>query len=170
MQKWRVYEKNPNIYTVSFFGPREIRDSDLSKVGDALRRVIRKLLLTKENVRFLVRRRGIFDFYATAAVYRVRKELGCRNCSLVLVLPYVTNEYRYNKYSLENCYDEIKICRRSITVNLKGVFRLRSRRMIDCSDLVICCIQHESAKTYRTLKYAKKRKIKICDIWKQICE
>lgn len=142
----------------------------MSKVGNALRRVIRKLLHTKENVRFLVRRRGIFDLLVTAAIYQVREEPGCRNCSLMLVLPYVTDEYRYNKYSLENCYDEIKICRSPITVNLKSVFRHRVRRMIDSSDLVICCIQHKSAGANRTLKYAQKHKIKIYDIWKQICE
>lgn len=161
-------KKNPNIYTVSFFGDRDIEVSDM-RVGDALRRVIRKLLLTKKHVKFLVGRSGIFDFFATAAIHHVREELSCRNCSLVLVLTYVTDEYRYNKYLLENCYDEIKICRRPITVNLKGVYWRRNRRMIDRSDLVICCIQHETAGAYRTLKYAKKHKIKICDIWKQIC-
>ncbi|MDE7229011.1 MAG: hypothetical protein K2N56_00895 [Oscillospiraceae bacterium] len=155
-------KKNPNIYTVSFFGPREIPDSDISKIGDALRRLIRKLLRTKENVRFLVMRRGIFDLLVTAAVYRVREEPGCRNCSLILVLPYVTDEYRYNKYLLESCYDEIKICRRPITVNLKRLFRRRVRRMIRRSDLVVCYIQHESGEVYQTIKYAKKQKKKIC--------
>lgn len=163
----QTYPKNV-YYTVSLVGDREIEASDMPKVAKALDRVIRKLLLTKKYVNFLVGRSGDFDFFAAAAVHRAREELNRYNYSLVLVLPYITNEYLYNRSMYESYYNEIMICKRSAVFNISDAYRIRSRGMIDCSDLVICCFQSKSGEANQTVKYAKKRKKKICSIRKQI--
>lgn len=87
---------------------------------------------------------------------RTQKNLERGNSALVLVLPYMTDEYRKNTAALENYYDEIEICEQSAKCHYKAAFSVRNRLMAERSDLVICCIQHESGGAYQTVKYAQK--------------
>ncbi len=154
------------IYTVSFFGHREI--SNMLEVDNALVKEIENLIRSKEYVEFLVGRNGEFDTWAASAVRRVRKRLDYGNCSLVLVLPYMTSEYRDNKVNFENYYDEIEICDEAASGHYKSAFRVRNHQMVERSDLVICCIEHESGGAYEAVKYAEKLKKEVKNLSAQI--
>lgn len=176
LENSRIFDYNINMkgvmnmetYTVSFFGHREIRVSDMTQIAEALSCEIRELLLTREYVRFLVGRSGDFDYFAAAAVHRVREEHNYVNCSLVLVLPYITKEYRYNKKVFQCYYDDIEICGGSETARFKGAYQNRNRMMIDRSDMVISCIEHRSGSVYHSLRYAKKQNKKVINLADQI--
>lgn len=83
------------IFTVSFFGHRKV--SQFSLVEERLEAVIQRLLEEKEYVEFLVGRSGEFDQLASSAVRRTKRTLRNDNSALVLVLPYLTTEYRNNE-------------------------------------------------------------------------
>lgn len=148
-----------NIYTVSFFGEQNI--SKMSEVGEALSGVIKELLLTKKYVRFLVGRSGDFDYFAAAAVHRIREELNCKSCSLVLVLPYITDDYYDHKWEYNSYYDKVKLRNRTRPRNIKGSYKHRNRLMINRSDLVIGYFEHPKGTEYESVKYAKKRKKQV---------
>lgn len=145
-----------NIYTVSFFGHREI--SNPLDVDKALVEEIGSLIRSKDYVEFLVGGNGDFDIMAASAVRRAQKEHDYGNSSLVLVLPYMAKEYRENTTVFEEYYNEIEICQQSADGHFKGAFQVRNRLMVDRSDLVICCIEHNSGGAYQTVQYAKKKK------------
>ena len=89
-----------NTYTVAFFGHRELADQ--FTIEDRLKPILRELINSKEYVEFLVGRDGDFDQLAASAVREAAGQYGCRNTSLVLVLPYERAEYRDNKESFED--------------------------------------------------------------------
>ena len=88
------------IFTVSFFGHRKV--SQFSLVEERLEAVIQRLLEEKEYVEFLVGRSGEFDQLASSAVRRTKRTLRDDNSALVLVLPYLTTEYRNNEDSFQD--------------------------------------------------------------------
>lgn len=149
-------------YTVCFFGEQNIKR--LPEVGEALSRVVRELLLTKKHVRFLVGRSGDFDYFAAAAVHGIKKELNCRNCSLVLVLPYITGDYYDNKWIYRSYYDEIKLRSRPRLLNFKGAYKQRNRLMIERSDLVISYFEHPKGLAYEAVRYAQSQKKNVKDL------
>ncbi len=148
-----------DIYTVSLFGHRQMTDP--SAINKALAKEVENLIRTKEYVEFLIGRNGAFDIMAASTIRIARKKLDYGNCSMVLVLPYMTEEYRDNKEALESYYDSVEICDEAAASHYKGAFGVRNRQMVDRSDLVICCVEHESGGAYQAVKYAKKRKIEI---------
>ena len=150
------------IYTVSFFGHREI--SDIDEVEKRLEKIVRELILTKEYVEFLVGRDGNFDWTASATVRRVKRELDFGNCALVLVLPYMTAEFRSNEEGFYNYYDEVEICAVSESAYFKGAIRIRNRNMVERSELVVCCVEHNSGGAAQALRYAKQTKKKIINV------
>ena len=83
-----------DIYTVSFFGHREIEN--VLEVERKLEVKILELIKTKQNVEFLVGREGEFDILAASVVKRVKKQMDYGNCSLIWVLPYMKVEFRDN--------------------------------------------------------------------------
>lgn len=89
-----------NIFTVSFFGHRQI-DRPF-EAEERLEKIIRELIRSKEYVEFLVGRNGEFDQMVSSTVRRVRKTVDDANSALVLVLPYMTAEYSNNKASFED--------------------------------------------------------------------
>lgn len=60
-----------NIYTVSFFGHREI--NNIIETEIKLEKIIRNLLRQKEYVEFLVGRDGEFDLLVSSIPVRVTK-------------------------------------------------------------------------------------------------
>ena len=144
-----------NIYTVSFFGHREI--SNPTDIDKELVKEIRSLIKSNDYVEFLVGRNGDFDIMAASAIRRAQKELDYGNSSLILVLPYVTKEYRENAAAFEKYYNEIEICQQSADSHFKGAFQVRNRLMVDRSDMIICCIEHDNGGAYQTIQYAKKK-------------
>lgn len=144
-----------DLYTVSFFGHRVIEDPLL--VEQRLETLIRKLLKEKEYIEFLVDRDGEFDQIVSSTVRRCKRTIREDNSALVWMLPYVTAEYRDNEDAFRAYYDEIEVCGTSAGAHFKGAFQTRNREMVDRSDLVVFCIQHESGGAWQTMKYAKKQ-------------
>ena len=84
-----------DVYTVSFFGHREI--PNLFALEDKLMPILRELINSKEYVEFLVGRDGDFDQLVSSTVKAAIREYACGNTSLILVLPYERAEYRDNR-------------------------------------------------------------------------
>ena len=143
-----------NICTVSFLGHRKI--DDVFKIEKQLEALIRELLLTKEYVEFLVGRDGEFDQLVSSTIRRCKRNTRDDNSALVLVLPYATAEYRNNEQSFHEYYDEIEICAASAEKHFKSAHQIRNRSMVDRSDLVIFCVEHNSGGAYQTMQYARK--------------
>ena len=95
-----------NLFAVSFFGHREVDDPFV--IEQQLEAIIRELLLTKEYVEFLVGRDGEFDQLVSSTIRRCKRTIRDDNSSLVLVLPYMTAEYRNNEQSFHEYYVKLK--------------------------------------------------------------
>ena len=143
------------IYTVSFFGHREIENA--LEVERKLEDIITKLIQTKQYIEFLVGREGEFDILAASVVKRVKKQMDYANCSLIWVLPYMKAEFRDNEKNFLEYYDDVEVCEQSAKAHFKSAMQIRNRAMVDRSDLVICCIQHKSGGAYKTVQYAEKQ-------------
>ena len=143
-----------DIYTVAFFGHREIEH--FKETQQALEKLIESMMREHEYVEFLVGRNGEFDQLTASTVRAIRKRLGCRNCSLVLVLPYMTAEFRDNEASFLEYYDEVEVSSAAEGVHFKSAMQTRNREMVDRANLVIFCVDHASGGAYQTLKNAKK--------------
>ena len=148
-----------DIYTVSFFGHREIENA--IEVERKLEAIITELIKTKKYIEFLVGREGEFDILAASVVKRVKKQMDYGNCSLVLVLPYMKAEFRDNEKDFLDYYDDAEICEQSAKAHYKSAMQIRNKSMVDRSDLMICCIQRKSGGAYKTVRYAVKRGVNI---------
>ncbi len=144
-----------NIYTVSFFGHRSIERA--SEVENRFDKLLHELIAQKEYVEFLIGRDGEFDLLASAAIKRAVREYGYGNTHFTLVLPYMKAEYRDNEKEYLDYYDEVEVCAESADAHPKAAIQIRNRKMVDRSDLVVCCIQHKSGGAYKTMQYAEKQ-------------
>ena len=144
-----------NIFTVSFFGHREIENA--LEVERKLEAIITELIQTKQYIEFLVGREGEFDILAASVVKRVKKQMDYGNCSLIWVLPYIKAEFRDNEKNFLEYYDDVEVCEQSSKAHYKSAMQIRNKAMVDRSDLVICCIQHKSGGAYKTVQYAEKQ-------------
>ena len=73
------------------------------------------------------------------------------------MLPYPTADFRDNEDAYRDYYDEIEVCGISAGGHFKGAYQTRNREMVDRSDLIVFCIQHESGGAWQTMKYAKRQ-------------
>lgn len=151
-----------DIFTISLFGHRTI--SNAFDVEAKLEKMIRTLIVAKEYVEILVGRTGEFDILAASVVRRVQSNLDRANSALVLVLPYMTSEYRKNAASFESYYDEVEICEKSAKAHFKAAMQIRNQCMIDRSDLVICRIEYNSGGAFQAVEYAKKQSVPVINI------
>ena len=151
-----------NLYAVSFFGHRQI--DNVFALEERLESMIRELLRSKEYVEFLVGRDGEFDQLVSSTVRRCKRTVRDDNSALVLILPYATAEYRYNEQSFHEYYDEIEICTESAEKHFKSAHQTRNRSMVDRSDLVVFCVEHNSGGAYQTMQYAKKVNANIINL------
>ena len=144
-----------NTFTVSFFGHRMIENA--LEIGKRLEQLIRTLLSEHEYVEFLVGRDGEFDQLVSSTIRHCKWEYRSDNSSHIWVLPYVTAEYRDNEESFRDYYDENEVCEAAAGGHYKNAHQTRNRAMVDKSDLVVFCIQHEKGGAWQTMKYAKKQ-------------
>ena len=151
-----------NIYTVSLFGHRSLLNP--LSAEEHLEREVYKLLKNHKYVNFLIGRTGEFDLMAALTIRRVMRTYSRINCSLTLVLPYQNSNVENHKDSFLNLYDEIEICPQSADVYYKSAFQVRNQNMIDRSDLVLCCIEHESGGAYQAVRYARQQKCQIINL------
>ena len=145
-----------NIFTVSFFGHREISDS--IKAEEKLSNLINELIHTKEYVEFLVGRNGSFDLLVSSVIRKITNECDYGNFSHTLVLPDQTVEYCNNSESFNTYYSEVEICEKSSSAHFKSAIQIRNKSMVDRSDLVICYIERKNGGAYKTLQYANDQK------------
>ena len=143
-----------DIYTVAFFGHREI--DHFRETEQTLEKLIESLMREHEYVEFLVGRNGEFDQMTASTVRSVRNRLDCSNCSLVLVLLYMTAEFRDNEASFLEYYEEVEVSAVADGVHFKSAMQPRNREMVDRADLVVFCVDHPSGGAYQTMKCAKK--------------
>ncbi len=73
-------------------------------------------------------------------------------------------EYRDNEQEYLKYYDEVEICEESSTVHFKSAIQIRNKSMIDRSDLVVCCIQHETGGAYQSVQYAIQKNIEVINL------
>ena len=144
-----------NTFTVSFFGHRIIENA--LEIEGRLEQFIQALLRDHEYVEFLVGRDGEFDQLVSSTIRRCKREYRSDNSAHIWVLPYLTAEYRDNEESFRDYYDEIEVCETAAVGHYKNAHQTRNRAMVDRSDLVVFCIQHESGGAWQTMKYAKKQ-------------
>ena len=151
-----------DIYTVSFFGHRYVENG--MEIENRLNKILYDIIAHREYIDFLIGRDGEFDLLASAAVKRAIHSYACGNMHFILVLPHMKAEYRDNKYSYLDYYDEVEICSESVESHLKSAIQVRNRSIVDRSDLVICCIHHKSGGAYKTIQYAEKQGKKIVNL------
>ena len=151
-----------NLYVVSFFGHRQI--DNVFVIERYLETIVRELLISKEYIEFLIGRDGEFDQLVASTVLRCKRVIRDDNSALVLVLPYVTAEYRNNEQSFHEYYDEVEICAKSAECHFKSAHQIRNRSMVDRSDLVVFCVEHNSGGAYQTMRYAKKANANIINL------
>lgn len=151
-----------NVYTVAFFGSRSI--SDYPETDKRLRKAIKELLCEHEYVEFLVGRHGEFDIMAASAVRTVKREYRDDNSSLILILPYVTAEYRNNKKEFLNYYDDVELCEEAECAHRKVAITVRNRKMAERADCIVCRAEHENGGAYSAVLYAKTLQKRIIDL------
>lgn len=139
-------------FTVCFFGHRYITDFVL--IEKQLETIIINLLESKEYVEFLVGRNGDFDQLVSSTICRCRKKYGNENSAHVLVLPYVTAEYRNNEKAFLNYYDEVEISYNAAKAHFRAAMQIRNREMIDRCDLAIFFVERKQGGAYQAYKYA----------------
>ena len=144
-----------DIYTVSFFGHREVEM--VAEIESKLDQLLHDLITQKQYVEYLIGRDGEFDLLAASAIRRAVKQYGYGNTLIILVLPYMKAEYRDDKQYYLSYYDEVEICSESSDAHYKSAIQVRNRCMVDRSDLVVCCIQRKSGGAYKTIQYALKQ-------------
>lgn len=153
-----------NIFTVSFFGHRYINNP--FPIEEQLEEIIREIISTKDYVEFLVGRDGEFDQLVSSAVRKCKRTIRDDNSALVLVLPYMTAEYRKNTKSFGEYYDSIEVCSESFDKHYKSAHQIRNRIMVERSDLVVFCVEHNYGGAYQTMRYAIKQdkiSINLCE-------
>lgn len=151
-----------DVYTVSFFGHREVEG--FSEIEERLEGLIQELLCTKEYVEFLVGRNGEFDQMVSSEIKKLKKRLRDDNCCHILVLPYITAEYRENENAFHEYYDEVEICREAVGAHFKAAFQKRNREMVDRSDLIVFYIEREHGGAYQTYQYAVNRGKRVVNL------
>jgi len=150
------------IFTVTFFGHRYFNNHRACE--ERLKQIFIDLLRNENYVEFLVGRNGEFDQFVSSSIRYVKREYRADNSAHVLVLPYMTAEYRRNKKYFEKYYDEIMVFEDSCTAHYKAAIQTRNRGMVDRADLVICYVEAESGGAYQTMCYAEKSGKKIINL------
>lgn len=150
-----------NIYTVSFFGHRYL--PNMFALEEKLLPILRELISSKVYVEFLVGRDGDFDQFATSTVKKAIREYANGNASLILVLPYDKADYRNNKDSFDDYYDEVQICYESSQAHPKAAIFERNKQMVERSDLIICAIERDGGAA-KAVRYAEKMGKKVVNL------
>ena len=142
-----------DVYTVSFFAHREL--PNMFALEDKLMSILREIINTHEYVEFLVGRDGDFDQLCSSCVRRAIADYATGNASLILVLPYERADYRNNKESFEQYYDEVQICYEASRTHPKGAIFERKKQIAERSNPVICAVERDGGAA-KAVRYAQK--------------
>ncbi len=143
-----------DVYTVSFFGHRDVYYSKL--LESLLDDIIFKLIQEHEFVAFLTGYDGEFDRIATSAVKRAKREYAQHRCDITWVMPYEKADYIKNQQYYDDLFDYVEVCTDSKNAYPKSAIQIRNKYIVDHSDFVIFFVEHTSGGAYQTLKYVKK--------------
>ena len=149
-------------YTVSFFGHRVPQNALC--IESRLHDIVAELIRTKPYLEFLVGRDGEFGLLAASMVRQCKRTIRDDNSTLVWVLPYLTADFRDNEESYLRYYDEIEVCEVSARGHYRSAHLTRNKAMVDRSDLILCCIDHEHGGAYQSIRYAKEQGKQIINL------
>ncbi|MBQ8941235.1 MAG: hypothetical protein IJ062_05305 [Firmicutes bacterium] len=142
-----------DVYTVSFFGHRDVYYSKL--LESRLEDIIFKLIKEHEFVAFLTGYDGEFDRIATSAVKRAKRNYAQHRCDITWIMPYEKADYTKNQKYYDEFFDYIEVCAESAAKHPKAAIQARNRHIVDRSDYVVFWIEKEYGGAYQTMKYAK---------------
>lgn len=151
-----------DVFTVSFFGHREI--DDLFSLEEELNKLISGLMWEKEYVELLVGRDGDFDQLVSSTIRKCKRSVRNDNSAHVWVMPYFLAEYRDNEQAFLNYYDEIEIFSSGSALHFKAAFQARNQSMADRSNLVVFCVERRTGGAYQTLRYVQKKQIPFINL------
>lgn len=151
-----------DILTVSFFGHRHFNNA--CHIENVLKKHIYSLLQSGKYIEFLIGRNGDFDIFAASVIRQMQRKLDYGNSSLTLVLPYMTAEYKQNEQSFLCYYDDVEICQQSCNAHFKSAIYIRNKYIIDRSDIVYFCLEHDDGGAFKAFKHAEKTGKKIIDL------
>ena len=152
------------IYTISFFGHREI--DYFFQYGSKVEDIIYKAIEDNPYVEILVGRDGDFDTLVSATTQKIRRNVGSARCGLTWVLPYEKAEYDNNAEDFNKYYDNIEICVKSAKSHPKSAIQIRNKSMVDRSDLIVFFVERNKGGAYQTMQYAIKQEKNIINIAK----
>ena len=155
-------------YTVCFFGHREI--TDFYGAEGRTEKLVRRLILEKPYIEFLVGRDGEYDQIVASTVRRLKRELSSQSCWLIWVLPYAKAELENNLAAFEAYYDSIEICESSSILHPKAAIQARNRSLVDRSDLCVFFIEHQSGGAWKTMRYALRQKKQVVNLADEMIE
>ncbi len=140
-----------NFYRITFAGHRQIMQ--YGEVEALLEKTLTDLLHTHGVIDCYFGNNGDFDTMAISATRRLKKKHGSDRVITNLVLPYANHSCR----ELVNQFDTIIIPETLYGVYPKRAITERNRWMIDCTDCLICYIEH-SGGAANMQKYANTKK------------
>ncbi len=143
-----------DVYTVSFFGHRQI--DRFFEAEEKVAELVRKLIVGKEYVEFLIGRDGEFDQIVASTIRRAKRDIRGDNSELIWVMAYPKAEYANSADSFDDYYDRVEVCDEATKSHPKAAIQVRNRWMVDRSDLVVCFVDHASGGAYQTMKYTEK--------------
>lgn len=143
-----------DVYTVSFFGHRQI--DRFFEAEEKVTELVRKLLVEKEYVEFLIGRDGEFDQIVASTVRRAKRDIRDDNSELIWVMAYPKAEYANSADSFDTYYDRVEVCDEAAKSHPKAAIQVRNRCMVDRSDLVVCYVERKTGGAFQTKAYAEK--------------
>ena len=143
-------------YTIALFGHRRLDNALLTE--RRLEERIRELLRTHAQVDFLLGRNGEFDLLAASVIRRVRRDFDERSAALILVLPYLTAEFRDNEAEFLRYYDAVEVFSAPPGLPHRACIPLRNRAMINRADAVICSVDHPGGGACEAVLCAREQK------------
>ena len=150
------------IYTISFFGHREI--DYFFRYESKIEEIVYKAVKDNPYVEILVGRDGDFDTLVSSVTQRIRRDIGKARIGLTWVMPYEKAEYTKNAEEFDKYYDNIEICLDSVKVHPKSAIQVRNRYMVDRADLVVFFVERNGDGAYQAMKYAIKQGKKIINL------
>lgn len=152
-----------DIFTVSFFGHREMDDP--FRAERRLQMLIRNLLIEKEYVVFLVGRDGEFDQLVASTIRHEWVDgWGKANSEMNWVQAYPNAVYTHNIDSFDSYYSNVEVCPESSNAHPKSAIQIRNQNMVDRSDLVVFYVERNQGGAFQTMRYALKKGKKLVNL------
>ena len=157
---------NKKEKTVCFTGHRELPILQVSSIRQRLRKTLEDLI--EQGYCFFGTGGALgFDTIAAQTVLNLRKKY--QQIRLILVLPCYSQAERWSSKD-KQIYEEIKKSADKVVYTseeyTKGCMHKRNRHLVDNSRTCVCYLTDSVGGTAYTVKYAKKKELKIVNIAK----